>query len=107
MTPSAEEVADFLRQIAAGTCSLSIIGGLTWDESAGNVSFRAGEHTVTFFRDAGDLDYLDSIALADQRRGEFEDWIVDDNVINPVDLLSRQEARELEQRLSVAPPSEP
>lgn len=72
---SAAEVTELLRRIASGELSLVAVGR-TWDEVfAGDVTFRISSGDVlVVFNDCDEIDYIDSVVMADGRRGDFDEW---------------------------------
>ncbi len=101
---SAQEVAEQLRRAVRGAVLVSLADPrITW-AALGDVAFRIGDWTVTFFNDCGCLDYCDSAVAPDGRRGRFADWYGagPDSGPNPAWGLTAAEDEELERLLWAA-----
>jgi hypothetical protein len=102
---SGDEVASVIRQALRGEIAVSHVpGGSRWDEDVGDIQFRFGDWLLTFFNDAGELDYCDSAVSPGPRVrfGDAEEWFQKDD--EPVRChLTREEDNSLEQLLSRAP----
>ncbi|MBU9550394.1 hypothetical protein KTE50_17795 [Burkholderia multivorans] len=91
MTVDANEVVGVLLKAVVGLVEVRLLSEKSWRETwAGNVEYEIGLWRVTFFCDAGDLDYVDSAVAPDGRTVEYEDWFHPKNGTgaDPIDLIS-------------------
>lgn len=97
MVIAAAEVVEILRQSLNGDVAVKLVGDIHWrDVSSGNVEFTFGDWRITFFNDAGELDYVDHAIAPDGRRASFDDWAGPTGYgRDPIDLLSTWEQCEL------------
>ncbi|NDV77106.1 DUF7693 family protein [Burkholderia cenocepacia] len=104
---AADEVTQVLRKALNGDVSVQLVGNMHWHAvGSGNVEFAFGDWKVTFFNDAGELDYVDHAIAPDGRRASFDDWAgPTGHGRDPIDLLSTWEQCELSDLLERLSPS--
>lgn len=107
MAIAAAEVEEILRRSLNGDVSVKLVGDMNWrDVGSGNVEFAFGDWRITFFNDAGELDYVDHAIAPDGRSASFDDWAgPTGNGRDPIDLLSMWEQCELSDLLERLSPS--
>ncbi|WP_175681159.1 DUF7693 family protein [Burkholderia cenocepacia] len=107
MMIAADEVAQLLRKALNGDVSVKLIGDTYWrDVGSGNIEFTFGDWRITFFNDAGELDYVDNAVAPDGRRASFDDWAGPTGFgRDPIDLLSQWEQCELSDLLERLAPT--
>ncbi|POM15763.1 Uncharacterised protein [Burkholderia cepacia] len=98
MKIAANEVVSVLLKAIVGLVEVSLLSEKSWRETwAGNVEYEIGLWRVTFFCDAGELDYVDSAIAPDGRTVEYEEWFdpKDGSGADPIELLSDEGRRSL------------
>ncbi|WP_205191296.1 hypothetical protein [Burkholderia sp. LMG 13014] len=91
MKVGANEVVSVLLKAIVGLVEVRLLSEKSWRETwAGNVEYEIGLWRVTFFCDAGELDYVDSAVAPDGRTVEYEDWFdpEDGSGADPIELIS-------------------
>lgn len=97
-----DEIVALLRQILAQPHALKL-AGRSWDDIfAGEVEFTFCGWNLSIFNDCDGLDYVDEARAPDGRVGDFDDWVLPDSLISPLDDLSSDEFRQLEAALKAA-----
>ena len=96
------EVAAELRRAIAGEVPVVCLSDLDWYDF--NLTFRIGDWKISFFIDAGDLDYVDAAVAPDGRRAEFDDWANEppEELLDPLDELSMENQRAIASILETA-----
>ena len=107
-----QEVAEQIRRAIRGEVDVRLQHPKdVWGDGVGNVAFWFGDWSITFFDDAGELDYCDSATAPDGRSGDFDDWCAqsseDGTELRPdteplESILDRAELRKLEMLLNAA-----
>lgn len=103
-----KEVADLLAKAAAGEVPVYLAEpGETLEKTyCGNIDFVIEGHTITFFIDCDEIDYVDYVTWADGRTGDFDEWWNAQE--EPVDLLMKSNLLDLLDRVlraaSTTPP---
>jgi hypothetical protein len=96
-----EEVADLFRRVILRELKIIAIGNSWKQVYAGNVRVRIDGYEFVIFNDCDELDYVDSAAAPDGRRGDFDGWSESNS--EPVSLLTKYERSRLEGFLESAP----
>ena len=97
-----DEVVALLKLILDCPSALKLVDR-SWDDVfAGEVEFRFDEWEITLFNDCDGLDYVDAVKAPDGRIGDFDDWVLPDSLISPLDDLDSDEFRRLEAALKAA-----
>lgn len=93
---TAREVYQILQEAAAETRPTRRVTKTTWDEIyCGLMTIEIDGWVITLYNDCGELDYCDSCYSPDDRKYDFSSRDVSD----PIELLSADEHRELEELL--------
>lgn len=100
---SANEVAAVLREAIAGKIAVECANpNIRWNDAMhATCDFRFESWTLTFFNDAGELDYTEKAVSPYGREGDFESWA--DEIGNcPLSLLRPEEVDQVKKLLETA-----
>lgn len=93
---TAREVYQVLRDAAMASRTMRRVTEASWNDIyCGLMTVEVDGWVITFFNDCGDLDYCDSCYSPDGRKYDFNS----NDTLDPVDLLSTDEHRQLEDLL--------
>lgn len=91
-----DEATYIILGIESGLLAFTIAPGYYWDGRK-TVSFEilCKGYTINIFVDAGELDYIDKIKAPDGRYGGYDNWLVREDYIEPLERLSDQQLHNL------------
>lgn len=93
---TAREVYQVLRDSATASRTMRRVTEASWNDIyCGLMTVEVDGWVITFFNDAGDLDYCDSCYSPDGRKYDFSS----NDALDPVELLTTDEHRKLEDLL--------
>ena len=96
---SYDETMSILLQIISGELEIRCKPGYCWADAEAICCFVAGDYEISFFRDAGVLDYLDWIEHVDGRFSDC-DFYIDGRVVCPIeDGLTDEQEKQLDRKL--------
>jgi hypothetical protein len=104
----AEDVAAILRAVARKELPIRLLEDLTFEAAYVNsvlfsVGTPDGEWLMSIFNDCAEIDYVEGALAPDGRFGQFETW--DSSAVDPLELLSEQDAARLEAVVFALKPS--